>query len=218
MGTPSASPSQSVSQSASSSRSASPSVTPSASPSAEQGDEQVVTLAEAKAHLNVTASDDDVLIDAYIDAATRWASKYQNRKYITEPLVEYFDRWPRVIRPQWSPLIAITSIRYIDSSGVWQTLDAAAYIVDAASEPGRIVEAYGYSWPGVRGDANGIEVTYTAGYGALADDVPAEVRHAILLLVGDWYGNREDIVTGTIVSNIPTGVKALLGMERMTGV
>ena len=211
MGTPSSSPSSTVSASVSSSASQ----TPSPSPSLEIGDEQIITVEEAKLHLRVLGNDDDSLIDSYIDAATAWAMEYQGRKYLTETCVDYFDRWPAIIRPRWSPLLAVTSIRYIDSAGTWQTLSDSYYDVDIDSEPGRIVEAYNCSWPGVRGDANGIEVTYTAGYGSDADDVPADIRNAILLLVGDWYGNREDIVTGTIVSHIPTGVKALLGIRRL---
>lgn len=212
MGTPSASPSQSVSQSASSSRSASPSVTPSASPSAEQGDEQVVTLAEAKEVLHVSGADHDSRIDSLIDAATELFSHRQQRKYLTETCVEYFDRWQRVIRPQWSPLLAVTSIRYIDSAGAWQTLDAAAYIVDAASEPGRIMEAYGYSWPGIRGDANGIEITYTAGYGSEADEVPTRIRAAILQMVFFWFYNPAS------EGKLPASVMSIVDFDSLKGV
>ena len=35
------------------------------------------------------------------------------------------------------------------------------------------------------------------------------IRHAIRLLVGTWYANREDVVF-TSVSQIPNGVQALL--------
>lgn len=212
MGTPSSSPSQSVSQSSSSSLSASASVTPSASPSAERGDEQVVTLEEAKEVLHVSGSDHDFRIDSLIDAAAELFSERQRRKYITETVVEYFDRWPKAIRTRWSPLIAVTSLRYIDSAGSWQTLDPAAYIVDATSEPGRIVESYGYSWPGVRGDANGIELTYTAGYGSSADDVPSRIRTAILQMVFFWFYNPAH------EGQLPASVMSLVDFDALKGV
>lgn len=208
MGTPSASPSSSVSSSVSASASA----TPSASPSLAIADDQVVTVEEARDVLHVSGTDHDMRIDALLDAATLYAQKYQGRKYLTATCVDHFDRWPCVIRPRWVPLIAVTSIRYIDSSGAWQTLDADAYDVDAASEPGRIAEAYGVSWPGLRGDQNGIEVTYTAGYGTSADDVPNDFRTAILLLVYDWFHNPDR------EGKEPPSVRALLDAERIRGV
>lgn len=211
MGTPSASPSQSISSSASQS----PSASASASPSVERDAEQLITLAEAKLHLRVTGADDDVLIDSYLDAATSWAQKYQQRKYLPVVCVDYLDSWPLRIRPRWMPLISVTSIQYIDESGTLQTWSSDEYDVDAETEPGRIVPAYGYSWPSIRGDPNGIVITYVAGYDS-ADDVPGEIKTAILMLVAHWYANRETSLDTTL-SEIPYGAKVLLGMERMRG-
>jgi uncharacterized phage protein (predicted DNA packaging) len=42
-----------------------------------------------------------------------------------------------------------------------------------------------------------------------ADDVIV-VAHAIRLMVGSWYANREAVITGTIVTEMPMGVAALL--------
>jgi uncharacterized phiE125 gp8 family phage protein len=219
MGTPSSSPSQSVSSSPSQSVSASvsASATPSASPSVERDAEQVVTLAEAKLHLRVSSTDDDALIDSYIDAATSWAQKYQGRKYLTATCVDYLDKWPAVIRPRWCPLIAVTSIQYVDESGVTQTWSDAEYDVDTDTQPGRIVPAYDESYPSIRGDINGIVVTYTAGYGSDEDDVPQEIRTAILMIVAQWYSHRESVTDLNLVQ-VPLGAMALLGMERMRGV
>ncbi|MEN6336641.1 MAG: head-tail connector protein [Phycisphaerales bacterium] len=213
MGTPSSSPSQSISSSTSSSASA----TESASPSVERDAEQVVTLAEAKLRLRVTNTNEDALIDSYIDAATEWAQVYQGRKYLTQTCVDYFDSWPSAIRPRWCPLIAVTSIQYIDESGVLQTLAADQYDVDVDKQPGRIVPAYDCDWPSIRGDINGIIVTYTAGYGSDEDDVPGYIRTAILLIVAHWYANRE-VVTDLSLAEIPYGAKTLLGLDRMGGV
>jgi uncharacterized phiE125 gp8 family phage protein len=178
----------------------------------ERDEEQVVTLAEAKAMLHVSGTDHDARIDALIDAATSRAQNYQVRKYITQTCVSYFDAWPLVIRPRWSPLVQVTSIQYIDGGGVLQTLAADRYDVDTDREPGRVVPAYNCSWPSIRGDMNGIIVTYTAGYGSDADDVPPEFRHAILLMVYDWFFNPDR------EGDLPRSAQALLGFERMGGV
>jgi uncharacterized phiE125 gp8 family phage protein len=177
----------------------------------------VVTLAEAKLHLRVTATDEDALIDSYLDAATQWAEVYQGRKYLSQTCVDYLDAWPTVIRPRWLPLFVVTSIQYIDDGGTLQTWDADEYDVDSDTEPGRIVPAYGESYPSIRGDVNGIIVTYTAGYGTDAEDVPGEIRTAILMIVAHWYANRE-AVSDLSMAEVPMGAHALLGLERMYGV
>lgn len=175
---------------------------------------QVVTVTQAKEILHVSGTDHDDRIDDLIDAATSFAEKYQQRKYLTQTCVDYLDDWPDddVIRPKWSPLLAVSSITYVDIAGATQTWSSDEYDVDTDSEPGQITLAYGESWPSVRGDHNGIAVTYTAGYGSDADNVPHEIRTAILLLVYDWFyhPDREG-------QSLPASVKVLLGMERMIG-
>jgi uncharacterized phiE125 gp8 family phage protein len=179
-----------------------------------------VSLAELKAHLRIDADDatEDLLLDAYLGAATRWAEHYNGRKFLTQTCVDVFDRFPSVIRPQGAPLIAVTSLSYLDSGGQAQTLSATQYAVDAVTEPGRIVPAYGTAWPATRDELNAVTLTYTAGYGADGSSVPEHVRNAILLLAGDLYENREDIIEGHIVTTIPTGVRALLGIDRLVHV
>jgi uncharacterized phiE125 gp8 family phage protein len=179
-----------------------------------------ISLAEIKAHLRIDADDatEDLLLDAYLGAATRWAEHYNGRKFITQTCVDVFDKFPSVIRPQGAPLIAVTSLSYIDSGGQTQTLSATQYAVDAVTEPGRIVPAYGTAWPATRDELNAVTLTYTAGYGADGTSVPEHVRNAILLLAGDLYENREDLIEGHIVATIPTGVRALLGIDRLVHV
>ena len=41
-----------------------------------------------------------------------------------------------------------------------------------------------------------------------------DVKQAILLLVGNWYANRESVVVGTISAEVPMGVPALLWTRK----
>jgi uncharacterized phiE125 gp8 family phage protein len=62
-------------------------------------------------------------------------------------------------------------------------------------------------WPNVRLDDKAVQITYLAGYGGAAN-VPKPAVHAIKMLVGHWYANREAI--GSAGQNVPLGVHALL--------
>ena len=79
----------------------------------------------------------------------------------------------------------MTSIQYVDDAGDTQTLSTSLYQVDTKSQPGRIIPAYGESWPTVRSDTlNAVTVNFVAGYGDDPEDVPAGLRHAVKLICG----------------------------------
>jgi uncharacterized phiE125 gp8 family phage protein len=61
---------------------------------------------------------------------------------------------------------------------------------------------------------SGIKITYTAGYGATAATTPNRVKHAIMMLVGELYENREDTDKMQPYS-MPWGVKALLSIDKV---
>jgi uncharacterized phiE125 gp8 family phage protein len=94
-------------------------------------------------------------------------------------------------------------------------MTATDYFVDTKSNPGRGVLAYGKTWPTTTlRPANGIVIEFDAGYGDLASDVPKRVKQAMLLIIGHLYERREQS-TEKALSEIPFGVKALLGLDRV---
>jgi uncharacterized phiE125 gp8 family phage protein len=173
-----------------------------------------VTLDEAKLHLRVTCAADDAYITALIKAARRHAELYQGRSYITQTLELRMDFFPQfLIELPRPPSISVTSIKYIDSNGDTQTLDASKYTTDFNSYVARIVPAYNESWPTTRRVIDAVTIEYEAGYGA-ASDVPETIKQAIYLLLTIWYDNRTPISEATVME-IPFTVTALLIMEKV---
>lgn len=82
-----------------------------------------------------------------------------------------------------SPLISVTSITYLDTAGASQTLATSVYKVDTARRPGVVWLKYTQTWPSTYGEANAVTVTYTAGYGPAASDVPEAAKTAMYLLM-----------------------------------
>ncbi|KKM94528.1 hypothetical protein LCGC14_1197390 [marine sediment metagenome] len=171
-----------------------------------------ITTAQAKEHLRITHSDDDTYIAAITLAASEWCEEYQNRVYVQREVIDYYDRFPTIIRPRKSPLISVDDIYYYNTSGVLTLLAATVYDVGTYKEPGRIALAYNQSWPSIRNMINAVVVTYQAGWVARAN-IPEEIKHAVKLMVGHLYENREAASQVTI-NSIPLGVKSLLGMKR----
>ncbi len=164
-----------------------------------------VTRDEAKAHLRITYTDEDSQVDAIITAArqiveeTSWRAIMEQTWRLSLPAFPLYFLLPR------PPLLPPTPpvINYIDPGGTMETVDSSVYHVAYDAEPGLISLKSGQSWPATQaGNPEAVQVEYTAGYGALASDVPANVKQAILLVCGDLWANREDVVVGTIAANI----------------
>lgn len=90
------------------------------------------------------------------------------------------------------PLQSVTSIVYIDDDGDELTLDGGLYqVANKGKYPSHVVPAYGQTWPSTRDMPDAVTVTFVAGYGDGAEDVPGAIRNAGLLMIGDLYEHRE---------------------------
>ena len=171
-----------------------------------------ITVAEAKAQAKVDISDEDVWFSKAIPAARMLAEVFTKRTFVTTSwrlTLDQFPSWEFYLpRPR---LVSVTSIKYLDSSGVQQTMSPSGYTVDIYTEPGRITPAYGGSWPSGIVHTNAVEVIYDAGYGA-PSAVPASVKHALLLTVAHWYENRE-AASEESFTELPMAAKSLLRSE-----
>lgn len=139
-------------------------------------------------------------------AARQQVEEYTRRALVTQTWQLTLDAFPDCgpVRLPMPPLVSVTFIKYLDLAGVLQTLAPADYVVDVTSIRGRIVPAYGKTWPDTRCTLNAVQIEFVAGYGD-ATKVPEGLKSGIKLRLGDLYENRETIVTGTIVAESPVG-------------
>lgn len=155
--------------------------------------EQPISLPEAVAHIkpHSAASNDAIL--GLVRAASQAAEGHMNRSLLPQAWRKTLDEFPESIRLDKPKIIAITSVKYFDEDGVQQTLLADCYQLDNESEPGWLVPAAGYSWPGTQLRANAVEVIYTAGY-----EDAAAVPEAIKQWMKIWMRAVYDNPTGKV--------------------
>lgn len=172
-----------------------------------------VSLSEARLWLRLDGDAEDLLIDQLLTDATDYIEGPDGIGLaMAEQTWTYsLDAFPSEIRIPLGPVLAVSSITYVDTDGAQQTLDPAEYQVDTSGRTARIRPAYGRSWPSTRGDMNAVVVTFTAGF----DQVPGDLKRALFLLVGHWYVNREAVVTGPSAAEIPLAVEAILNKYRV---
>jgi hypothetical protein len=97
---------------------------------------------------------------------------------------------------------------------VEQTLPAADYWVDAVSEPGRVLPAYGCSWPSTYSMPNAVRISYTCGW-ASADAVPAPIRSWVLARIATFSAWREQAAERPVVALPHDFVDGLLDPYRV---
>ena len=173
-----------------------------------------LTLDEVRDQLNIDTSAQDGLLDAIRVAARGEIESRLSKALLTSTWKLRLGGWPSTgeIRLPRPPLVSVSSIAYIDTNGASQTLAASQYTVDKYVEPGRIVPAYGVSWPSLRAVPANVTVTYIAGWPA-PGSIPREILQAMLLTIGHLYEQRETHIVGTIVEELPT-VMRLLASHR----
>jgi uncharacterized phiE125 gp8 family phage protein len=180
-----------------------------------------VSLDEVKRNCNIDHGDDDALIDGYIDAAVALLDGYGGtvgQALVNQSWAVSMPGFCGRMRLPVGPLVSVTSIQYYNSSNVQATASSALYAAHSDALGPYITLKSGQSWPTVYGRDDAVTVTWVAGHGAAAADVPASIRQAMLLLVGHWYQNREAVNIGNITSALPFSVDALLGPRRRIGV
>lgn len=159
-----------------------------------------LTVAEVKARLRITISDEDTDLAALLAQARELCEAECHRAFITQTWTLTLDDFPRgylngaahytrpEIRLPLAPLVSVTHVKYYDPDGVLRTMDAADYWVAAGGDPGRIVPALAY-WPAVQYRRPGaVEVRFVCGYGD-ATLVPNAAKAAILVTLAAM---RED--------------------------
>lgn len=173
-----------------------------------------LSIAEVRAHTRLCCNDDDTYVLHLISTARELAESDIGSPLGAQTRDYTFQCFPcaLILAPN---LLTVESITYIDPDGVTQTLDPTAYQVDTVSQPGKVMHVADTPWPAIAVQTlNPITVTVTAGF-ASAALVPKGIKHAMLLMIGSWYENREADSFGKQLYPIPLGVKRLLGMYRV---
>lgn len=176
-----------------------------------------ISTSEAKTNMRVTHTSEDTLVDRLVKAATRAAEQYMGRSIITQTWTEYYDWLPSILTLHKGGLTAVNTFKYVDTSGVQQTLAANQYLADTKSHtnPPIICPAWGVSWPNVREQLNTVEIEFITGYGLAGTNVPDDILQALHLYIAHLFEHREAFIEGGNLPENPLGFEPLLFPHRV---
>lgn len=165
-----------------------------------------LSILEAKAHLRVHTEDEDLLIENLISAARKHVEGVTRRAIGTQTWDITYSSFHDIEEIPLPPLQSVTHIKYYDADNAEQTLASTVYEV-TGDDPAKVVLATDQDWPEVYERTDAVTIRIVTGY----DTIPATIKAAMLLLIGHWYENREQVAVGSIATSIPYAVDALLG-------
>lgn len=175
-----------------------------------------VTQSEVYRHLRlVEDATEKAYADAVADVAREYVEQYSGTALLTQTWELTLDHWwEGVLELPYPPLQSVSSIKYIDSDGVEQTLSASAYSVTTGDPVGYVQFAADTTVPVARAEAGAIRIRFVSGYTAAAN-IPASLKQAVLLLAANWFENREPVLlSGAIPQQIPMSARALMDQYR----
>lgn len=169
----------------------------------EAPDGDLLSLADCKKALGIASTGQDALITTAIGAATDALDAATNgslgralREQTWELQLESFEQgWscrprhyacgPCAIALPFPPLIGVSSVKYVDLTGVDRSLalntDYRLLRMGAINGRQLVEPAYGKWWPQVRCDAASVRIRYVCGYDGDANVAPRQLKTAIAL-------------------------------------
>ncbi len=162
-------------------------------------------MPEAREHLRLGASTDDLMLAGLIAAARQEVERQTGLALIDQDWRLVLDEWPPggLILLRRAPVSEILSVTVLDGEGNPAAL--SGWQADLASRPARLL-AGERPRPGL--PLAGIGVDFRCGHGATGAGVPEILRRAILMLVAHWYEFR-GVSTGP-----PAGFDRLISTFR----
>ncbi len=146
----------------------------------------ILSLADARVHLNLTADDDfhDDAVLALRDAAIDFVEGYSGKALSARLFMWTADHFSISINLPIGPVSDTDAeISYYDSDGA----DTAIADGDWFFGRDQVVAASGQTWPVANGFPGGVRVTFTAGY---ASDIPPMLLVGVKLAMTAMFEDR----------------------------
>ena len=172
-----------------------------------------LTYSEAKAFLRLNDDSEQTFVTTLITIARQIVEGQTWRPLISQTWALQFDASELnlfISNINKAPIISIDSVTYYDVNNALQTLSPTLYETDIYGNPARFRLK---SIPSVYDRMGALIVNFVCGY-TNAAAVPQAIKQAMLLIIGHLYENRQDVVTGTQVNEIPMASRYLLEPYR----
>lgn len=175
--------------------------------------EPAVSLVSAKDYLRIGHTGEDDLIIELVEAATKRLEQIAGLALVRQTLQLTWYRWPAAMAGRGSRF-PVSSISGLNSVIVHSEDSAETDITDRFQvECGRLRLRPWSMLPGLIAGER-IEIRFEAGFGA-ADQIPEDLKEAVMRLVASIYTARSDAGTSAASKiGVPREVQAILNARK----
>ena len=174
--------------------------------------EEPVSLADARAFLRLDDTAEDGLVQTLVASARLHVEAVTGRAMLTQSWRLVLDGWPaeRTIALPVGPVQALTAVTVFDRDDEPHDLDLAPFSIQA----GRLLLPQALEGAPALRQRLGLEIDYVGGHGDTAEAVPADLKHACLVLVGYWFEHRDAVIAAGAGAVVPAGFDRLVAPYR----
>ncbi len=160
----------------------------------------------------VEESVQDEVLGSFLRAAMAAVEARTSKALIIRGFVLTLDDWrdPCAQPLPLAPVESVTAVTLVDSYGVATEVQASRYRLQADSQVPRL-RPRGAALPRVE-TGGAVEIRFRAGFGAVFDDLPADLAQAVMLLAAHYYEYRDETALGQ--GCMPFGVTSLVARYR----
>jgi len=172
-----------------------------------------VSTAQMKQWLNIddACTEFDTMIAAMIPAARKMVENLTGFKLGEATFDISFTGFDVELWLEVGGVTTVSSLKYYDGTNVLQTISATNYLTQLVEFPYMIYPAYNYTYPVTYDRWNAVIVNVTTG----ATAYPAPLLTALKMMVGHWFENRQDVVTGHSANEIPKTSGYLIDIYKL---
>lgn len=179
-----------------------------------------VELADFKAHARIDGSFEDTVLQNALDAAIDnfdGADGSLGQALITQTWKQTQYRPSGEIRVHLTvpPFQSLSSIEYYDADHALQTATLSEFMVVQDGDFHFVRPKPGNAWPAMADRPDALSLTYVAGFGDAAENVPRRIKQAIRMLAAHWANEREAVTVAQFMRDVPRGVDALVEPYRV---
>lgn len=173
--------------------------------------ETQVSLARAVAHVKPLEDADHVRLEDLLAVADRAVEAYLGACVLRATWCAWFTPDDaRRLRLREGPIAEVVKVEaFAEDDDTPVLVPSERYRVLSFACPSEVAMREGAVWPVTLRASHGVAVTYRAGQTS-PHLVPADIRHAALLLVAHLFEHPAPVLTGTIAQTLPFTVEHLL--------
>jgi|TARA_R110000851_G_scaffold180193_1_gene327358 uncharacterized phiE125 gp8 family phage protein len=174
---------------------------------------QIVSTSDLKEHLRITFNNDDNYIVALESAAVKTVENFCNIFLLETELTQYgFDINDLNILFKSEILTGNTPVLSVYSNGGWVAQSGVEFITE--SKPPRMYLNNSTISTADSDISQKYKVVYKVGYSSISN-IPQPLIQAIKIMVADMYENRQSVVIGKAVSEVPKTAEYLMQQYKI---